>query len=907
MKSWLKPTLLLSAVLMLILISACDPVPNCVGPYNITKTDDTNDGVCSTGDCSLREAVLNANVCSGTQTINLPAGNYVLTIDGDDEYLGETGDLDVTDDLIIIGTGAPSINGGIERSFQIHNGVTAEFSGIWLTGGDAIYGGGLINEGDLTLSAFTCNYNSVSIPPDAMGDAMGGCIFNTGDLTIAGGQFLENTAGFGGAIYNLNNSTATLENLNFYGNEAESHGGAIWIDLDAEVDISWSTFDGNLAGYDGGAVWNHGDFIAEGVAFMSNESGNRGGAVYSWTDSYTQFTNSRLSENSSAAGGGIFNNNGMMHLYESGLSDNVATGPVGGGIYNNGPVPTGGLLLNNVTISNNTALGGVGGGGIYNTGNFDFRFITIAENEPGGLQIDTGSEIKLRSSIIADNIGGDCAGIPPDSLDYNLDGDGSCGLSALHDLSATNPLLEPLGPHGSLGLSHPLGPGSPAIDSGTPDMCTSQDQNGIPRPQGFVCDRGAFEVPTPDGSISGLAWHDLCAVPYSPPSITPPGCIDLGGGSYAADGIYEPGEPGLEGLQVKLFLGNCPADPMAVHIPATTDINGQYTFEGLSDATYCVVVDALEIPNESILIPGGWTYPSGGNPAETEVVISSGEAVFDINFGWDYQFLPVPGGSVSGLVWHDLCAVPNETPPSPPPGCIDLGGGSLAADGILDPGEPGIEGVRVHLFTGGCPFNPVASSLPAVTDSNGQYTISGVSPGTYCAVIYTGEIPNDTILIPGSWTYPPGGSDHIEYEVIMGNNEAITDINFGWDYQFLPAPESSNNGKLNKNAFCRLGPGTIYDIATAFETGREFKILGRSEYHLPFWLYIEELILQMRCWVSAEAADFVLNPQFIATVIADPTPTPIFCHAKLNQENCAKAGGTWEMPPTGGPYYCNCD
>ncbi len=732
MKSWLKPTLLLSAALMLILISACDPMPNCVGPYNVTKTDDTNDGVCSTGDCSLREAVLNANACSGTQTINLPAGNYVLTIDGDNEYLGETGDLDVTDDLIIVGTGAPSISGGIERSFQIHNGVTAEFSGIWLTGGDAIYGGGLINEGDLTLNAFTCNYNTVSIPPDAMGDAMGGCIFNTGDLTITGGQFLENTAGFGGAIYNLNNSTATIENIGFYGNEAESHGGAIWIDLDAEVDISWSTFDGNLAGYDGGAVWNHGDFIAEGVAFMSNESGNRGGAVYSWTDSYTQFTNSRLSENASAAGGGIFNNNGMMHLYESGLSDNVASGPVGGGIYNNGPVPTGGLLLKNVTISNNTALGGVGGGGIYNTGNFDFRFITIAENDPGGLRIDTGSEIKLRSSIIADNIAGDCAGIPPDSLDYNLDGDGSCGLSALHDLSATNPLLEPLGPHGGMGLSHPLGPGSPAIDSGTPDLCIAYDQNGVSRPQGSGCDRGAFEDPVPLGL----------------------------------------------------------------------------------------------------------------------------------------------GPTISGLVWHDLCAVPYATPPSPPPGCIDLDGGGHGANGILEPGEPGIAGISVDLYDSPCPPSPSAFFGSVLTDSNGEYTISDIGGGTWCVAVDALLTPNDTILIPGEWTYPVYGAPLPSYELVLGPTENVTDINFGWDYQFLPAPEgeSSSRGETTKPAFCRRGPGTVYEVDTGFLPGTGFEILARSEHHLPLWLYIEELILEIRCWISADLVTFEINPDLIPTKIATILP-----------------------------------
>ena len=163
MKPRTKWIFLLITGFLVFILPACDfwptPAPSCVPIYDVTKPDDTDDGVCSPGDCSLREAVDNANACSGLQTINLPADGYTLTIDGDDEDLNKTGDLDVTDDLVIVGTGAPSINGNIERAFQIHNGVSATFEGIWLTDGDAIYGGGLVNEGDLTLNNFTCNYN----------------------------------------------------------------------------------------------------------------------------------------------------------------------------------------------------------------------------------------------------------------------------------------------------------------------------------------------------------------------------------------------------------------------------------------------------------------------------------------------------------------------------------------------------------------------------------------------------------------------------------------------------------------------------------------------------------------------------------------------------------------------------
>ncbi len=876
MKPHTKWISLLVFIGLAVLITSCTPTPNCSPTYTVTKTDDTNDMVCSAGDCSLREAVLNANACPGAQTINLPAGGYTLTIDGDNEDLGETGDLDITEDLVIIGTGAPSIDGGIERAFHIHSGANVQFEGIWLADGDAIIGGGLLNEGDLTLISFTCNYNSVSIPPGGMGDARGGCIFNTSNLNLQGGHFLANTAGYGGAIYNLDNATAIIEDSSFTGNEATSSGGALWNGVDAEMTITNSTFEMNQAGLDGGAAWNHGDLIGEGLVFENNQATDRGGAVYSWTDSYTQFTNSWLSQNTAASGGGMFNNNGLVHFYESGITDNTATGPVGGGIYNNGPVPTGGLLLKNVTISGNTAQGGVGGAGIYNTGNFDLRFITIAGNNPEGLRVDAGTEIKIRSSILANNPGGNCGGLPPDSLDYNLSSDGSCGLSGPHDLSATDPLLEPLGFYGSLAPSYPLGTGSPAIDSGVPDLCTANDQNYTSRPQGLGCDRGAFENTPSSGSISGWTYIDA-----------------------NRNDIRDLEDGFMTGVMVDIHEGSCPpAGPILE--TAESDGSGYYEILDLPADDYCLETSPLQQT----------LYPD-----DIEVNLAAGETQEDVNFR--YLLSPLGDSSISGLVWHDLCAVPSSPPSSPPPGCINLPGGGLGADGIYDPGEPGIAGVQVKLYYGSCPASPPAVSGIVLTDANGEYTLPGLNAGTWCLTVDALAAPNDTILIPGNWTYPVRDADPAEFELVLGSAEDAADINFGWDYQFLPepTPEPENSkGKLNKNAFCRLGPGTVYDTATAFESGTEFEILARSERHLPLWLYIEDLILKMRCWISASLADFDADPELIPTRIAPPTPTltptptprPLTCSSTLKEEECLLAGGEWhEGSATAGPY-CIC-
>lgn len=74
--------------------------------------------------------------------------------------------------------------------------------------------------------------------------------------------------------------------------------------------------------------------------------------------------------------------------------------------------------------------------------------------------------------------------------------------------------------NGGTNFSHALSPGSPAIDSGTADLCTSEDQRAIARPQGGGCDRGAPEMvsiadapaasPTPAGVFGVLNKNAFC-------------------------------------------------------------------------------------------------------------------------------------------------------------------------------------------------------------------------------------------------------------------------------------------------------------------------------------------------------------------------------------------------------------
>jgi hypothetical protein len=146
------------------------------------------------------------------------------------------------------------------------------------------------------------------------------------------------------------------------------------------------------------------------------------------------------------------------------------------------------------------------------------------------------------------------------------------------------------------------------------------------------------------GSIFGWVWHDVCATAKDgEPVLTsaPEGCIEAASplGDYRADGRKEGLEPVIAGAVVRLGVGACPATGLAETTTIATDVS--YSFVGLEAGTYCVSIDPSEEPNLTLLRPGIWTYPEvSEGTIEKTVTLKRGENVFDVNFGWDHQFLP---------------------------------------------------------------------------------------------------------------------------------------------------------------------------------------------------------------------------------------------------------------------------
>ena len=254
----------------------------------------------------------------------------------------------------------------------------------------------------------------------------GAAILNNGaTLAITDSFFIDNlsTVGRGGAVFQDETGSLTLDNVVFEGNTA-SEGGAVYLDDAGLLKVGGGTeFCDNTANSGGGAIYNDGmTEIGAGTVFSGNEVSIYGGAIYSngtLTVTESMFTGN-LSTNGN--GGAIFNA-GTMTVSDSTFSGNNAPN-LGGAILNGGDMgvsgstftgnnaETGGAINNenymsNITVDNSTFIGNNAtdnGGAIYIVGGAaTIANSTIYGNDSGIYALEGVTNV-LNSIVVSNNI-----------------------------------------------------------------------------------------------------------------------------------------------------------------------------------------------------------------------------------------------------------------------------------------------------------------------------------------------------------------------------------------------------------------------------------------------------------------------------------------------------------------------
>ncbi len=423
--------------------------------------------VSNTGDSLLAGTLRSAVSWADSNPVSASGANTILfdptvfntpqTINIADE-LGSLSFTNTNAPVNLVGPGAALVtiegDGGVGL-FSVQPGVTASFSGLTISGGGGQNGGGILNQGTLSVANTAFTNDTVLY--------YGGGIYNQGGkLSVSNTTFSGNTAtyGLGGAIDN--SGSLTVNYSTFTGGKA-FEGGAIDNKDAGTLTVNDSTFDSNDA-IQGGSLYNDSNATISGSTF-SNSTAFQGGAIANDLVSTLVLLNSTIANNFAGQNGGGINQVGSLTAYSSTIAYNaVAPGGAGGGI----------------DASAGTTL-------LYNT--------IVADNTTGTGATATTSDISGLVSPLSSNnlIGGKSSGLT-NGVSGNLVG-------------VTKPLLGTLADNGGPTETVALLAGSPAIDAGAASFAIpsgtitapATDQRGALRGPGGLnagtaIDIGAYEA-----------------------------------------------------------------------------------------------------------------------------------------------------------------------------------------------------------------------------------------------------------------------------------------------------------------------------------------------------------------------------------------------------------------------------
>jgi hypothetical protein len=435
------------------------------GDFVVVANSDSGPG-------SLRQAILDANATGGGQiTFSNPGPLIILS-----------NQLPVlTNEIQILGPGPDQLSIQGPRVFTNAPDNLAVISGLQITNSP----NAIANLGTLIVSNCTIvngSSGSPSVPP-----------------YLAPG------------IYNSGTLIATYCSLSGNYTFVDKEGTAIH--NAGTMNLAFCTITNNGISFGTGCgVFNRGNLTADYCVISQNGGHDCDGSGLSNDAGSVILRNCSVNGNAAFGAGGILNHASlaMTNCTLDGNSAYYSDGAqTGGGMVNYGYA-----ALQNTTVSGNSARPAGVGAGIWNDGTLELLNATVASNHvdgsdcydpSSGAGIYNSGVVRSRNSIIAANYttlpcsiqGVDFSG-NLESLGHNLiqNAGGWTNTGAgTGDIVGLDPKLGPLQDNGGPTWTHALLAGSPAIDAGesTSGYVPTEDQRGVPRPQGVAVDIGAFE------------------------------------------------------------------------------------------------------------------------------------------------------------------------------------------------------------------------------------------------------------------------------------------------------------------------------------------------------------------------------------------------------------------------------
>lgn len=465
----------------------------------------------------------------------------------------------------------------LDRVFFISDEGNAEISDVTITGGNAGLdpdgegrdGGGIwVYEGRLYLHDAIVKGNEAH-KGATLGGLGGGIMGNGAEIIVKDVEISGNDAAATGGGLHVRDGIGIVENSHIVENNSGNVGGGIShqaINTSSSMSVAHSTVVSNTAAFNGGGLSNafstaltatlsldhvvvDGNSAFIGTDYLRGLGGGIANALHIGTSSgkgILNISNSTISNNSATNGGGIGSTPATATGYvqmevmidNSAIIGNVANGTGaqvgnGGGILN----LDGSLTVRNSTIARNqatgtgSALSGLGGGIFAGSQAFpnsvSLAATTISENTAAlagdgvtNANMGGSTAIQFKNTLVAENGVMNCLnnGGTMTSLGFNWDSQNVCGFNQITDWVDSDPMLGDLTEMNGTAI-YPLLAGSGAIDNGSctdhNDNPIATDQRGMSRPQGTVCDIGAYEASsdltlTHEMTLPG----DINAVPY---------------------------------------------------------------------------------------------------------------------------------------------------------------------------------------------------------------------------------------------------------------------------------------------------------------------------------------------------------------------------------------------------------